>query len=329
MGMTWLCVSSLGCTVTYNRFEVPTPYPLAAPSITLTVQDVIKVASLPTLTPTAPPEQLTIAISPQPSPTPHYYTVQPNDTLMDIALRHEITLDDLLLANPNVNATALQIGQPLLIIKNRDELFLMAPLPVLTLPTPQCHPTPTAQLLCLGTVFNPLPNAVEHLTIEVQFFNAEGVLLHRQEVQPALSVLHPNERTPYHFYVPGLTLNEISGIGTLLIGGSETDTATARFVPLQTQNLTYSLADNQVMVAFDVVNPTAQTAERVRVLVAVYEGEQVMGYRVFERDGRLPPSATLHLSEALYVVAQPTGSTAPIIYLEAPLQQDALPTPTP
>ena len=328
MGMAWLCASSLGCTITYSRFEAPTPYPLAAPSITLTVQEALKVVSLPTVTPTAHPQQWSIAISPQPSPTPHYYMVQSNDTLMDIAILHDIPLDDLLLANPDVNANALQIGQPLLIVKNRSDL-LLAPLPVLSLPIPQCYPTPTNQLLCVGTILNPLPTAVERVMVEVQFFDREQVLLHQQQVEPALSVIYPNQHVPYHFTLSQITLEQIGGIGTLLVGGAETDTATARFVALQTQDLTYTLANDQVMVAFDVVNPTTQTANGVRVLVALYDEDQVIAYRVFEKAGSFVPSAVAHFSETLHVLTRPSGTHPPTLYLEAPLQQDALPTPAP
>ena len=327
MGVAWVCASSLGCTITYSQFDAPTPYPLAAPIITLTVQDALRVAVLPTVpAPTAPP-QLSVAVSPQPSPTPHYYTVQPNDTLMDIALQHDIALDDLLLANPNVSATALQIGQTLLIVKDRADL-LLTPLPVLTLPAPQCHPTPTEQILCVGTVLNSLPKAVEHLTIEVHFFDAQQVLLHRQAVEPALSVIEPNERAPYHLVVSELTLEQIGGLGTLLVGGSETDTASARFVPLQTQNLTYERLDNQVKVAFEVTNPTVQTAKEVRVLVALYDGDQVVAYRVFERAGRFPPQASWQVVETLQLLAPSATLSPPILEVEAPLQQDATPTPT-
>ncbi|MFZ4828472.1 MAG: hypothetical protein ACOYLB_14065, partial [Phototrophicaceae bacterium] len=150
-----------------------------------------------------------------------------------------------------------------------------------------------------------------------------------QTVEPALSVIHPNERAPYHFYMGHLTLEQIAGVGTLLVGGSETDTATARFVPLQTQNLTYERLDNQVKVTFEVVNPTEQTAQNVRVLVAFYEGDHVLAYRIFERAGSFPPQTTWQVAESLLLISSAVTDSPPILQLEAPLQQDALPTPTP
>ena len=76
----------------------PTPiiiYVTPAPTLT--------VSATPQPTPTSPPPTRTPAIvTPEPSPTPMVYVVVAGDMLSAIALKHGLTLAELLLANPQI-----------------------------------------------------------------------------------------------------------------------------------------------------------------------------------------------------------------------------------
>ena len=66
--------------------------------------------------------------TPTPAPTPVTYTVQPGDTLFSIALRHALTVEQLLLANPQItNPDLVQIGQQIIIPEPNFGLFSPTP----------------------------------------------------------------------------------------------------------------------------------------------------------------------------------------------------------
>jgi LysM repeat protein len=84
------------------------PLPLPTPSPTLDIVARLG-SSVPTATATFPP-----------SPTPVTYTVQPGDTLYEIALRLGIPLDALMAANGLTDPDALDVGQVLLVPSLED-----------------------------------------------------------------------------------------------------------------------------------------------------------------------------------------------------------------
>lgn len=77
------------------------------------------VAAIISANPLVDPEKLkigeTICIPTQkvhpPCPEGNYYTIKPGDTLYRIAIRYNISLDDLVHANPLLDPTRLEIGQ--------------------------------------------------------------------------------------------------------------------------------------------------------------------------------------------------------------------------
>ncbi len=78
-------------------------------------------AGAPTVSPTP---------APTPAPTPRTYTIQAGDTLFSIAVRHGLTLEQLLLANPEItNPDLVQIGQVLIIPDDDFGLFTPSPSP--------------------------------------------------------------------------------------------------------------------------------------------------------------------------------------------------------
>lgn len=95
-----------------------TLYPQPTHATTPTAQSIAEATAAPT----------TPAIAPSPTPRATQYTVQPNDTLWDIALRFGFqSLDPILAANPGLNPDFLSLGQ------------------VLTIPAADFNPPPQAQ----------------------------------------------------------------------------------------------------------------------------------------------------------------------------------------
>lgn len=88
----------------------PTPAPTALPSGS---------SSLPTLVPTSTPivtPSASPAASVGPTPTPHYYRIKSGDQLFRIARRFDVTVADILAANPEItNPDHIFVGQVIVI----------------------------------------------------------------------------------------------------------------------------------------------------------------------------------------------------------------------
>ncbi len=91
-----------------------TPHVTSPPSITTLASP----PAPPTIEPPAPtptPSPSPTPPTPAPIPTSAIYTVQPGDTLYDIARKHHVSLSDLARINHITDPTTIRIGQQLLI----------------------------------------------------------------------------------------------------------------------------------------------------------------------------------------------------------------------
>lgn len=75
-----------------------------------------------TPSPTAPTPTPSPTISPSPTPEPVYYVVEPGDTLLEIALDYDTTVEVIMLANGLADPRALQIDQQLIIPPDNGSL---------------------------------------------------------------------------------------------------------------------------------------------------------------------------------------------------------------
>ncbi len=111
---------------------------------------------------------------PTPTPTPFIYTVVKDDTLLGIAARFGLSLDDLLAANPGVDPRFLTIGLTLTIPLAPEgnipqPQVLQIPL---VLSPPRCFPLPDASQWCIVQVSN--PNDFPVSTVSLLWTLSEG-----------------------------------------------------------------------------------------------------------------------------------------------------------
>lgn len=94
---------------------------------------------------------------PTPTPTPFIYTVAKDDTLLGIAARFGLSLDDLLAVNPGIDPRFLTIGLTLTIpLASEGNIPQPQVLQIpLVLGSPRCFPLPDASRWCIVQVSNP------------------------------------------------------------------------------------------------------------------------------------------------------------------------------
>jgi LysM repeat protein len=229
-------------------------------------------------------------IEPGPSPTPLTHIVQAKETLLTIAAQYGVTLDALLLLNPDVHPNLLSIGQPLLIPGPEGEpitsLVPTATAIPLTFSSVTCSPTATGGLTCLTAVRNPTKVVLEGLSARIDLLDGQGEIVASAVAFAPLNLLPPGEVMPLgvYFEPPAPAASSAVAAGLTAFPANETET---RYLEVSlekggevhsAQGSTWTV-DGQLRISPDAAGP----ASRVLVLVVGFGGQdEVVGYAVWE-----------------------------------------------
>ena len=190
----------LGC----SACQQATPPP---PSPTRTVGGALTPYVFATPSPTPSPIHLpTTTQQPVlPTSTPFTYTIQEGDTLSGIAARYNITVDNIVMANPGLKSNFLVIGEEIIIPAGEENtvtnLPITTPIPV-SLLSPHCLPSRDGGMWCFVEASNPLNTALENISAVVNIYTAAGEIAISSVAIPPLNVLHPQEAMPLTAYFP-------------------------------------------------------------------------------------------------------------------------------
>lgn len=284
--MACICVWISGCTLlnASGTSVEPTPKPSDAPKVTLTVQAAISSTPPPTrIAAVMPP----MSMNAQPNPTPSIYVVKENDTLLDIALQFGVTVEQIQAANPTIDPRALQIGQSLVIPQDENAAPTLSGAnipPPLALVPPNCQPTTTNSVLCLGMVENNQAQPVEQVQVAIQLLGADGLVIEEQLVSVAQSYLLPNQLAPYGVLLPNIAESDFGGAVAALMSAELTDNIEARYVQPTLENERASISGRRYLLEFDLINP-ADTPILPRAVISLVDDQSILyAYRVWEVD---------------------------------------------
>jgi LysM repeat protein len=308
----FISVWVVGCSTTHDA--APTLSPTQSPKVTL----IARVPISPTPQPTT---QSSLATPIDLPPTPVVYTVQPGDTLLQIALRFGVKLSLLQAANGGINPPSLQIGQQLTI---PEPVFNSAGMPALPTSTPlalaivppTCYSTPTDQILCLGQVTNPLNEAVQRVSLMVSLVRADGSLLAVGETSVEQNIIPPNGTAPYRVLLKA-NWRDYAGVVVLLESADHALRALERYIKLDVVDQQRQLPDGRLWISAQIHNPDLQAAQVYRVIVTLSDADgNITGYRVIQLNRLLTADESLPLEFG--VIPQVRGTTARhTLYIEA------------
>ena len=150
------------------------------------------------------PEGVVAAETPHPTPTPFTYTVQRGDTISSIALEQNVSIDDLLAANPDISPNAMAVGQVINIPSNPENPSgEPTPTPALfTIQQIECYPTIDHGMWCFVLAHNQLPDFMENVTVQVTLVDSKNVRLASQTALLSLNILPPNTSLPLTTFFP-------------------------------------------------------------------------------------------------------------------------------
>jgi LysM repeat protein len=170
----WLSLLLVGCS-----------QPKKSQEFIITLED--QIIPYLTTTPISTPKINVSSVTPKPSPTafpsptstPFVYEVVENDTLIGIALRHSMPLEEIIEANPNIDPDFLTIGMTLTIpLEEVTVSVLPTSTPILIeVQLPVCYRLIDGRTQCMSVVYNDQDFAVENVTVMITLESSSGDLL--------------------------------------------------------------------------------------------------------------------------------------------------------
>jgi LysM repeat protein len=249
------------------------------------------------------------ATTPLPSPTPFMYAVKSGDTLGAIAQKFNVTLSELMAANPNVNANAMSIGQKLNIPSQQSSTSGSTPTPV---PFPvkqiQCYPTSDRGMWCFVLIDNNSANPIEDVTAQITMMDESGKSIASQTAILPLDFLSPNSSMPLTtYFAPDIPLTAKPRVQILT--AIQIRPNDPRYLSATLQNTPFKVDSSGLtaQVSGQVVLPaSSQTAKLIWVVATAYDAlGNVIGVRRWESTSALSAGSNLPFS---FVVSSIAGT---------------------
>lgn len=159
-----------------------------------------------TPSPTAPPATALsgATITPLPTATPFTYCVVKDDTLLAIAFRFGVTVDEIMAANPGLNPNLLSIGTELVIpLGESEQGVIPTPTPVpVDFEAPRCYASTDGGLWCLMSVENDGSSVLEGISGRIDLFGPGGGVVASQQAVTPLNLLPVGQKLPLAAYFP-------------------------------------------------------------------------------------------------------------------------------
>ncbi len=262
-----------------------------------TVVPVAGVTVIPTDTPwptatrraTFTPVPATPSATPEPTatPTPVIYTIQQGDTLIPIARQFGVTVQEIIDANGIADPRRLRIGQEIIIPVRADEsgpTVVPTPTPVdLQIQGLAFHHTPVGSLWCLGEVLNISGQPAEEVQVQVSLHDEQGQLLAQGAAFTEIDIVPDGGRAPFAILFASSPA-DFAQYQIQILGGVPSTHLGPRYPDLEvTEELGEWLDENVYRVRGQVLNSGQYEAEKVAVIITLYDSEaHVVGARTVD-----------------------------------------------
>jgi LysM repeat protein len=254
---------------------------------------------------------------PTPTPTPLTYTIEEGDTMLAIALRNGINLEELQAANPEVNPRLLSVGT-VLIIPLGDSVpsspITATPIPLNPTST-DCYAVPDG-IWCTLLVTNERSKPLENISARVILYDEGGEIFAEGIAIAAINRLPVNEETPLVIFFPGSNTGEFIATTTIL---------TAQPVPknddrylnawLEIDEVVISAEALQAEVSGSIGIPAKSSPGNLTwVVVTAYDSEgRVVGVRKLEQYGLFEPGASREFMIEVFSLGPPIAEVKALV----------------
>lgn len=244
------------------------------------------ISATPSSTPSPLPAVVTVALTPIPTATPFTHTIAKDDTMLGIALRYGVTLEELQAANPDVDPGFLVIGNTLVIPiegQSSGEIPIPTPLPV-PWSAPKCYQSGEGGLWCYIIVTNDQPAALENLAAWVSLYDSQANLLGGQAAVAPLNRLPSGASMPLVAYFPPPLEDELIPQGQLL-SVLTVENESTRYIDAAAKVDTVEIAEtgSQAEVKGQIMIPQGDIPSVVWLVLVAYDIQgDVVGMRKFD-----------------------------------------------
>ena len=252
----------------------------------------------PSLTPVQPKGLAFSIETPLPTPTPFTYQVKQGDTMSGIALRFGVSLDMLIMANPDVSPSVMPVGTVLKIPSNpQNPLGEPTPTPVpLAVLQVKCYPTADRGMWCLTLARNDYPDTLENLSALITLLDVNGQTIASQVAISLLNILPPGKPIPLVVFFPPDISPEVRPRAQILTA-IRLLPGDSRYLPAILQNTLVSISwtgKTAEVIGQVILLPQSAPAGQVWVAGAAYDAmENVVGVRRWESDTTLQAGGNL------------------------------------
>lgn len=246
-----------------------------------------------TQTATAPvqSDQSTQLVASDPSATPFVHVVREGDTLLSIAIRYGVGLEELVLVNPGVDPQFLSVGTSLRIPGPEGEAvdaLLPTPTPVpLDLSQVRCFEDLSGTLRCLAAITNASAFDIEAISAIIGLYSEQGELLDQKSTENTLRFLPAGERVPlvsvFTEKPPEFGYADIQVLSAITV-----DAEVSRFVPVDVSSLQSDNVGDGAGALLKVQVAIPEDIEPgdylLRILgFAMDHGDEIVGHRLIEQ----------------------------------------------
>ncbi|UCF61818.1 MAG: LysM peptidoglycan-binding domain-containing protein [Anaerolineaceae bacterium] len=232
-----------------------------------------------------------------PTPTPLVHIVQSGETLLGIAIRYAVELEQLLLANPGIDPRFLSIGQEVIIPGPEGEpigALLPTPTPLpLGISGVSCFPTPSGSLWCLVAVRNETSPALEGVSVLITLFDSGGEALVHEPAYGPLNLLPEEGIMPLAVFFSDPPAEWIVASANLL-SAVEAKEVGSRYSDLDIMQILNEPSPDGLrwQVQGEVGLPIGASIPNARIrmlLIAFDEEEEIIGFSFWESDAEVEP----------------------------------------
>jgi hypothetical protein len=236
-----------------------------------------------------PTIQVTIQITPTPSPTPVMYTVKNDDTMLGIAFKFGISLQELQAANPTIDPHFMGEGLQL-VIPNPEITPEALPSPTaipVQLTKPSCIRTGDGGAWCIVAIQNVLDTSLENLSVWIGLFDKSNEMIKGQSTYAPLNILRPGESMPFLAYFPAPLPDEFEARSEV-ISALTVNAADVRYLDSQVQVEQVEIGSGGMEAALsgEVVLPEGTTLSQLWLLAVAYDADgNIVGVRKWKSAG--------------------------------------------
>jgi len=222
-----------------------------------------------------------------PSPTPFIHVVQKDDSLLGIAYRYGVSMDDLLAANPGIDPRILSIDQEIIIPLTEGDpisnlLPTATPIP-LQLSEVICYPNQSLSFWCISTLENDGEDPLEAVSIVLSIWDENGVMIEAKTAYSLLNLIPAGAEFPLAVNFSGFSDDYAYAIVSP-VSAFPARTVDERFIAFEVILDVDDPSDDFTSwrIAGRLISKDAdgRTAARAAILVvALDDGDQIIGFR--------------------------------------------------